>query len=391
MSTIFRRTSRSWMHGTSRTRLPMSLWSPSSILAKYFSGMKWVYASMRMEALRLVHGKDGGHGICPQQSPRRKADGNTSMRTNNVDQRLAAVVRHRIARAGERGIKRGNRARRVGHCPRATDKRPLTASHWDAINVANNINDGGQAAFWEQIMDVNGHAALVTGGGSGLGAGTAEALVEAARAVAQRIGGLAVQCDVADADSAAAAVAQARERHGAARILINCAGIGPPKRIVGRDGPMPLGDYDRVIRGNLIGSFNMMRLAAADMSKLEPLADNERGVIVSTASVAAYEGQIGQAAYASSKGGVVGLNLPAARELAQFGIRVMTIAPGLFLTPLLRSLPEDVQASLSASVPFPKRLGDPREFADTVLFIVRSAYLNGEVIRLDGALRMAPR
>jgi NAD(P)-dependent dehydrogenase (short-subunit alcohol dehydrogenase family) len=256
----------------------------------------------------------------------------------------------------------------------------------------------------EHAMDANGHAALVTGGGSGLGAATAEALakagakvalldvnLEAARAVAARIGAFAVQCDVADADSGAAAVAQARERHGAARILVNCAGIGPPKRIVGRDGPMPLGDYDRVIRVNLIGTFNMMRLAAADMSKLAPLADNERGLIVSTASVAAYEGQIGQAAYASSKGGVVGLTLPAARELAQFGIRVMTIAPGLFLTPLLRSLPEDVQASLSASVPFPKRLGDPGEFADTVLHIVRSAYLNGEVIRLDGALRMAPR
>ena len=254
-------------------------------------------------------------------------------------------------------------------------------------------------------MDVNGHAALVTGGGSGLGAATAEQLaqagakvalldvnLEAARAVAQRIGGFAVQCDVSDADSGAAAVAQAREQHGAARILINCAGIGPPKRIVGRDGgPMPLGDYDRVIRVNLIGTFNMMRLAAADMSKLEPLADSERGVIVSTASVAAYEGQIGQAAYASSKGGVVGLTLPAARDLAQFGIRVMTIAPGLFLTPLLRSLPEEVQASLSASVPFPRRLGDPREFADMLLHIVKSSYLNGEVIRLDGALRMAPR
>ena len=253
-------------------------------------------------------------------------------------------------------------------------------------------------------MDVNGQAALVTGGGSGLGAETATQLagagakvalldvnLEAARAVAERIGGLAVRCDVADADGATAAVAEAREKHGAARILVNCAGIGPAKRIVGRDGPMPLGDYARVIQVNLIGTFNMMRLAAADMSKLEPLADNERGVIVSTASVAAYEGQIGQAAYASSKGGVVGLTLPAARELAQFGIRVMTIAPGLFLTPLLRSLPEDVQASLSASVPFPKRLGDPGEFADTVLHIVRSAYLNGEVIRLDGALRMAPR
>jgi NAD(P)-dependent dehydrogenase (short-subunit alcohol dehydrogenase family) len=253
-------------------------------------------------------------------------------------------------------------------------------------------------------MDVNGQAALVTGAGSGLGAETATRLagagakvalldvnIDAARAVADRIGGLAVRCDVADADGAAAAVAQAREKHGAARVLVNCAGIGPAKRIVGRDGPMPLGDFDRVIRINLIGTFNMMRLAAADMAKLDPLADNERGVIVSTASVAAYEGQIGQAAYASSKGGVVALTLPAARELAQFGIRVLTIAPGLFLTPLLRSLPEETQASLSAAVPFPKRLGDPREFADMVLHCVKSGYLNGEVIRLDGALRMQPR
>ncbi len=253
-------------------------------------------------------------------------------------------------------------------------------------------------------MDVNGQSALVTGGGSGLGAETATQLaragakvalldvnIDAARAVAERIGGLAMRCDVADADSAAAAVAEARERHGGARILVNCAGIGPPKRIVGRDGPMPLGDFARVIQINLIGTFNMMRLAAADMSKLAPLADNERGVIVSTASVAAYEGQIGQAAYSASKGGVVALTLPAARELAQFGIRVLAIAPGLFLTPLLRSLPEDTQASLAAAVPFPKRLGDPREFADMVVHIVRSGYLNGEVIRLDGALRMAPR
>jgi len=253
-------------------------------------------------------------------------------------------------------------------------------------------------------MDAQGHAALVTGGGSGLGAETATQLaaagakvalldinLDAARAVAERIGGFAVRCDVADAQSGVDAVAQARERHGAARILVNCAGVGPPKRIVGRDGPMPLDEFARVIQINLIGTFNMMRLAAADMSKLEPLADNERGVIVLTASVAAYEGQIGQAAYSSSKGGIVGLTLPAARELAQFGIRVLTIAPGLFLTPLLRGLPEESQASLSASVPFPKRLGDPREFADLVLHMVRSPYLNGEVIRLDGALRMAPR
>ena len=253
-------------------------------------------------------------------------------------------------------------------------------------------------------MDVNGQAAIVTGAGSGLGAATAAELaragakvalldvnIDAAREVAGRIGGIAVRCDVGDADGAAAAIGEAREQHGAARILVNCAGIGPPKRIVGRDGPMPLGDFERVIRVNLIGSFNMMRLAAADMAKLEPLADTERGVIVSTASVAAYEGQIGQAAYAPSKGGIVSLTLPAARELAQFGIRVLTVAPGIFLTPLLKSLPDDVQASLGASVPFPKRLGDAREFADLVLHMVRSAYLNGEVIRLDGALRMQPR
>src|SRR5205807_5819795 len=246
-------------------------------------------------------------------------------------------------------------------------------------------------------MDIKGHAAIVTGGGSGLGAATAAELaragakvalldvnIDAAREVAGRIGGIAVRCDVGDADGAAAAIGEAREQHGAARILVNCAGIGPPKRIVGRDGPMPLGNFERVIRVNLIGTFNMMRLAAADMAKLAPLADTERGVIVSTASVAAYEGQIGQAAYAPSKGGIVSLTLPAARELAQFGIRVLTVAPGIFLTPLLKSLPDDVQASLGASVPFPKRLGDPREFADTVLHIVRSAYLNGETIRLDG-------
>ena len=253
-------------------------------------------------------------------------------------------------------------------------------------------------------MDVNGQAAIVTGAGSGLGAATAAELarggakvalldvnLEAAREVAGRIGGLAVRCDVTDPDGAEAAIAQAREQNGAARILVNCAGIGPPKRIVGRDGPMPLGDFERVIRVNLIGTFNMMRLAAADMAKLAPLADTERGVIVSTASVAAYEGQIGQAAYAASKGGIVSLTLPAARELAQFGIRVLTIAPGIFLTPLLKSLPDDVQASLGASVPFPKRLGDAREFADQVVHMVKSAYLNGEVIRLDGALRMQPR
>ncbi len=253
-------------------------------------------------------------------------------------------------------------------------------------------------------MDPNGHAAIVTGGASGLGAETAAALARAgakvavmdlnldgAREVAARIGGHAVRCDVADADSAAAAVEEAHGTHGAARILINCAGIGPAKRIVGRDGPMPLADFSRVIAINLIGTFNMLRLAATDMTALEPLADGERGIIVSTASVAAFEGQVGQAAYAASKGGVAALTMPAARELAQFGIRVMAIAPGIFATPMLRALPDTVQQSLAASVPFPPLLGRPEQYADLVLHCVRNTYLNGEVIRLDGALRMAPR
>ena len=253
-------------------------------------------------------------------------------------------------------------------------------------------------------MDPNGHAAIVTGAGSGLGAETAAALahagvkvalldinIDGARQYADRIGGLAIRCDVTSSDDAVAALKAARERHGPARILVNCAGVGPAKRMVGRDGPMPLAEFEKVIAINLIGTFNMMRLAAADMQSLEPLADHERGVIVSTASVAAFEGQIGQTAYAASKGGVAALTIPAARELSQFGIRVMAIAPGIFGTPMLRALPQAAQDSLGASVPFPKRLGEPREFADLVLTIVRSNYLNGEVIRLDGALRMAPR
>ncbi len=253
-------------------------------------------------------------------------------------------------------------------------------------------------------MEIKGQTAIITGGASGLGAATAEVLagaganvalldvnLAAAEAVAKKLGGIAVQCDVTSDTSAEAALAKVREHYGAGRVLVNCAGVGPPRRIVGKDGPMPLADFRRVIEINLIGTFNMMRLAAADMSKLDPLADNARGVIVSTASVAAFEGQIGQAAYAASKGGVASLTMPAAREFAQFGIRVMTIAPGIFATPMLSALPQEAQDSLGASVPFPKRLGQPAEFAELVSFIVRNGYLNGEVIRLDGALRMAPR
>jgi NAD(P)-dependent dehydrogenase (short-subunit alcohol dehydrogenase family) len=253
-------------------------------------------------------------------------------------------------------------------------------------------------------MDPKGHAAVVTGGGSGLGAETAAQLAQAgakvavldvnldgARQVADKIGGIAIRCDVADADSAVAALKEARERHGAARILINCAGVGTPKRIVGRDGPMPLPEFERVIRVNLIGSFNMMRLVAAEAGKLDPLPGDERGIIISVASVAAFEGQIGQAAYSSSKGGIAALTMPASREFAQFGVRVLAIAPGIFATPMLAALPQEAQDSLGASVPYPKRLGQPSEFAALVLHCVANQYLNGEVIRLDGALRMAPR
>ncbi len=253
-------------------------------------------------------------------------------------------------------------------------------------------------------MDVRGHAAIVTGGGSGLGAETARHLakagakvavldvsIEGAEQVAKEIGGLAVRCDVADAKSGEAAIGAARARHGPARILVNCAGIAPAARIVGKDGPMPLDDFARVVNVNLIGSFNMMRLAAAEMVKLEPLADGERGVIISTASIAAFEGQIGQAAYAASKGGVVALTLPAARELARAGVRVLAIAPGLLGTPMLLGMPKPVQESLAAQVPFPPRFGHPHEYARLCLHIIDNVLLNGEVIRLDGAMRMQAR
>jgi NAD(P)-dependent dehydrogenase (short-subunit alcohol dehydrogenase family) len=253
-------------------------------------------------------------------------------------------------------------------------------------------------------MDIRGHAAIVTGGGSGLGAATARMLAQAgakvaifdvnqkaAAEVAIDINGIAVNCDVADGAGTEAAFAKAAADHGPARILINCAGIGIAKRIVGRDGSMPLADFERVIRINLIGTFNAMRLAAAAMQPLEALQDGERGVIVCTASVAAFEGQIGQSAYSASKGGVVSLVMPAAREFAQFGVRVNAIAPGIFLTPMLLGLSEEAQASLAASLPFPKKLGDPAQFAALVRHMIENRYLNGEVVRLDAALRMAPR
>ncbi|MEM7224801.1 MAG: SDR family NAD(P)-dependent oxidoreductase [Pseudomonadota bacterium] len=250
-------------------------------------------------------------------------------------------------------------------------------------------------------MDVKGHAAIVTGGGSGLGAESARFLAaagakvtvldlkaEAAEAVASEIGGLGLTCDVGSAEAAEAAVAQAREAHGPCRVLVNCAGIAPAKRIVGRDGPMALEAFEAVIRTNLIGSFNLMRLAAADMAAAEPLEDGERGVIISTSSIAAGEGQMGQVAYAASKAGIVGMTLPAAREFSRIGIRVLCIAPGLIATPLLLNMPQEVQDNLAGQVPFPKRFGKPQEFAGLVMHMVENTMMNADVIRLDGAMRM---
>jgi len=251
-------------------------------------------------------------------------------------------------------------------------------------------------------MDANGLGAIVTGGGSGLGEATSRALAaagakvavfdmaeDAASRVASDIGGVACVCNVADGDSTEAAVAKARDAHGPARIVVQCAGVAPPIKIVGKKGPHPLDAYANVVGVNLIGTFNVMRLAAADMQEADALDGGERGVIINTASIAAYEGQVGQAAYASSKAGVVGLTIPAAREFAKTGIRVMCVAPGIFKTPMMAGLPQEVQDSLGASVPFPSRLGDPGEFAKLVMHIVDNAYLNGFTIRIDGMLRMA--
>jgi NAD(P)-dependent dehydrogenase (short-subunit alcohol dehydrogenase family) len=254
------------------------------------------------------------------------------------------------------------------------------------------------------LMQIAGHAALVTGGGSGIGADVARHLAElgakvavldvnreGAQAIAEEIGGLALSCDITKADQAEQAIATARAAHGPLRILVNVAGILIPGRILGKEGPLPLEKFAKVIEVNLIGTFNMMRLAAADMAGAEPLADGERGVIVNTTSVAAYEGQIGQVAYAASKAGIVGMTLPAARDLARSGIRVLAIAPGLVATPMMLNLPPDIQKSLGESVPFPSRLAEAREFSRLVQHMVENVMLNGEVVRLDGALRLAPK
>jgi len=254
-------------------------------------------------------------------------------------------------------------------------------------------------------MNIQGQAAIVTGGGSGLGEAVARELArlgakvtvldvnaEGAQRVAGEIGGLGLACDITDSASVTAALDAAEAKHGTARVVMNIAGIGSATRIIQKDGsPAPLEAFEKVVKVNLIGSYNVARLAAARIAKTEPLEDGERGVIVNTASVAAFDGQVGQEAYSASKGGVVGMTLPMARDLAQFGIRVCTIAPGLFATPLMKTLPEAVQESLAASIPFPKRLGKPEEFAALAAHIVANGHLNGEVIRLDGALRMAPR
>ena len=254
-------------------------------------------------------------------------------------------------------------------------------------------------------MNLENLPVLVTGGGSGMGAVTAQMLsgrgarvavldrdIDAARKTAQQIDGMAIEADVSSAQSVEAALQQIVDEWGAPRVAVSCAGIAPASRIVGREGPHDLDLFQQVININLVGTFNVLRLCAARMAELEPLSESgSRGVIINTASVAAYEGQIGQAAYSSSKGGVVSLTLPAARELSRFGVRVMTIAPGLIGTPMLLNMPDEVQQSLAGQVPFPSRFGKPEEFADLVSHIIDNEMLNGEVIRLDGAIRLAPK
>ena len=254
-------------------------------------------------------------------------------------------------------------------------------------------------------MNLENVAVVVTGGASGMGAATASALSnrgarvalfdlngEAVKEVAAKIGGLGLEVDVSDEASVQQALDTVERDLGIPRVVVSCAGVAPASRIVGREAPHALELFQRVINVNLVGTFNVLRLAAAKMTALEPTSKSgQRGVIINTASVAAFEGQIGQAAYASSKGGVVALTLPAARELARFGIRVMTIAPGLIGTPMLLNMPDDVQASLATQVPFPQRFGEPEEFAELVSHIIDNEMLNGDVIRLDGAIRLAPK
>jgi 3-hydroxyacyl-CoA dehydrogenase/3-hydroxy-2-methylbutyryl-CoA dehydrogenase len=253
-------------------------------------------------------------------------------------------------------------------------------------------------------MRIEGAGALVAGGASGLGAATSRALAEAGaqvviadlnaergEALAGEIGATFLAADVTDADAVSAAVERAAGTRGGLRISVCCAGIGWAERVAHRGGPHNLEYFANVVKVNLIGSFNVLRLAADSMSANDPDAEGERGVCVNTASIAAYEGQVGQIAYAASKGGIVGMTLPAARDMAARGVRVMTIAPGLFDTPLLAALPEEARTALGAGIPFPSRLGRPEEYARMVLEIVANPMLNGETIRLDGALRMPPK
>lgn len=259
--------------------------------------------------------------------------------------------------------------------------------------------------FPGEFMEIKNQVAVITGAASGMGAETARYLKKAganvalldydkqkADLIANEIGGFAVECDVSQADSAQKAIKRVVEKFGSITICVNCAGMASAARIVSRDGAMPLENFDRVIQVNLVGTFNIMRLCMAQMMRQQLLnSDQERGVVINTASIAAFEGQIGQAAYSASKGGVVALTLPAAREFSKFGIRVMAIAPGIVATPMMMDMQDEVQDNLAASVPFPKRLGHVVEYARLVKEIIENAYLNGSVIRFDGALRMSAK